>query len=115
MSTAHGKSLHLATILVLLVWNTCNGNHGPAGILAAPALVVLGDSTVDVGVNTYVNTIIKADWPPYGRDFPGQQATGRFCDGKLIPDVVGKLLSVCPTIQTAINLHAFYTVLSLLI
>ncbi|KAL2628769.1 hypothetical protein R1flu_013455 [Riccia fluitans] len=55
-----------------------------------PAVVILGDSTVDVGVNNHLLTVIKCNWPPYGRDFVyndlTKEATGRFCNGKLISD-----------------------------
>jgi hypothetical protein len=62
----------------------------PAASPAAPALVILGDSTVDVGVNNYLITPVKCQWPPYGRDYPTHQPTGRFCNGKLIGDFLGK-------------------------
>ncbi|CAM6103754.1 unnamed protein product [Calypogeia fissa] len=103
MATAKRKLMHLAAILVLLVWNNCNGNNGPAGVVAVPAVIVMGDSTVDVGVNNNIPTVFKANWPPYGRDFPGQQATGRFCDGMLIPDFIAQRLGHQAPFQLAFN------------
>lgn len=55
-----------------------------------PAIITFGDSVVDVGNNDYIHTIFKADYPPYGRSFKNQEATGRFCDGKLATDITGK-------------------------
>lgn len=54
-----------------------------------PAIITFGDSVVDVGNNDYIHTIFKADYPPYGRSFKNQEATGRFCDGKLATDITG--------------------------
>ena len=55
-----------------------------------PALYIFGDSSVDVGNNNYLNTILKADFLPYGRDFDTRQPTGRFCDGRIALDYTGK-------------------------
>jgi len=52
-----------------------------------PATFVLGDSLVDAGNNDYIFTIATADHKPYGIDWANQKATGRFCNGKIIPDL----------------------------
>lgn len=57
---------------------------------SAPALFVFGDSTVDPGNNNYVGTIFKSDFPPYGEDLRSQLPTGRFSNGKLPTDFIGK-------------------------
>lgn len=54
-----------------------------------PAIITFGDSTVDVGNNDHLLTIFKANSLPYGRDFPNQKPTGRFCNGKLSTDITG--------------------------
>jgi hypothetical protein len=54
-----------------------------------PALMVFGDSLVVVGNNDYILTALKADAPPYGRDFKGHVATGRFSNGRLLSDIIG--------------------------
>ncbi|CAI0629441.1 unnamed protein product, partial [Linum tenue] len=59
-----------------------------------PAVFALGDSFVDTGNNNYVVTIAKSNFPPYGRDFPGETPTGRFSNGRLIPDFLAKTLGV---------------------
>ncbi len=56
------------------------------------AIISFGDSTVDTGNNNYFVNLGKADFPPYGRDFPGGVATGRFCNGKLVADYIGMCL-----------------------
>lgn len=54
------------------------------------AIYVLGDSTVDVGNNNYLNnTHARADVFYYGIDFPGSTPTGRFSNGFNIADVLG--------------------------
>ncbi|MCE0482411.1 hypothetical protein HAX54_041180 [Datura stramonium] len=57
-----------------------------------PALFIFGDSVVDAGNNNYLKTIVKANFPPYGRDFPKQIPTGRFCNGKLASDFTAENL-----------------------
>ena len=62
-----------------------------------PALIIFGDSDVDVGNNNHLSTFFKANFAPYGRDFASHQATGRFCNGKLVTDFTGKLQFKNPT------------------
>ncbi|XP_057462204.1 GDSL esterase/lipase At5g03820-like [Actinidia eriantha] len=57
-----------------------------------PMLCVFGDSVVDVGNNNNLNTIIKSNFPPYGRDFVTHKPTGRFCNGKLATDFTAEYL-----------------------
>uniref|UniRef100_A0A7N0RBV3 GDSL esterase/lipase n=1 Tax=Kalanchoe fedtschenkoi TaxID=63787 RepID=A0A7N0RBV3_KALFE len=59
-----------------------------------PAILVFGDSTVDAGNNNYISTLFKGNHPPYGRDYPGGVATGRFSNGKLVTDVLASLLNI---------------------
>ncbi|EEC75630.1 hypothetical protein OsI_12365 [Oryza sativa Indica Group] len=53
---------------------------------AVPAVYVLGDSLADVGNNNHLLTLLKADFPHNGIDYPGGKATGRFSNGKNFPD-----------------------------
>ncbi|CDP12231.1 unnamed protein product [Coffea canephora] len=55
---------------------------------------VFGDSLVDAGNNDYLFTLSKADSPPYGIDFlpSGGRPTGRFTNGRTIPDIIGSNL-----------------------
>ncbi|CAI9761549.1 unnamed protein product [Fraxinus pennsylvanica] len=57
-----------------------------------PALFIFGDSIVDVGNNNNLETIVKANFPPYGRDFVNRKPTGRFCNGKLASDFTAENL-----------------------
>ncbi|KAM7264354.1 hypothetical protein ACFE04_002037 [Oxalis oulophora] len=57
-----------------------------------PALIIFGDSVVDVGNNNNITTLIKANFLPYGRDFVTHRPTGRFCNGKLATDFTAEYL-----------------------
>uniref|UniRef100_A0A7N0UAQ3 GDSL esterase/lipase n=1 Tax=Kalanchoe fedtschenkoi TaxID=63787 RepID=A0A7N0UAQ3_KALFE len=57
-----------------------------------PAIITFGDSLVDIGNNNYLPTVFKANYPPYGRDFPNHRPTGRFCNGKLATDFAADIL-----------------------
>ncbi|CAN8253676.1 unnamed protein product [Cochlearia groenlandica] len=52
------------------------------------AMYVIGDSLVDSGNNNHLPTMIKANFAPYGSDFEGGKATGRFSNGKTIADYI---------------------------
>lgn len=54
-----------------------------------PCLFIFGDSLVDNGNNNNINSLAKANYLPYGIDFPGGP-TGRFSNGKTTVDAVGK-------------------------
>lgn len=68
-----------------------------------PAIIVFGDSTVDTGNNNAVSTIVKANFPPYGRDFPDGKATGRFSNGRLIPEFISEAYGIRPTIPAYLD------------
>ncbi|TYH60155.1 hypothetical protein ES332_D08G274000v1 [Gossypium tomentosum] len=55
-----------------------------------PAMFIFGDSIVDVGNNNDLVTLIKANFPPYGRDLAHHEPTGRFCNGKLAIDIIAE-------------------------
>lgn len=55
-----------------------------------PAFFVIGDSSVDCGTNNFLATLARADRLPYGRDFDTQLPTGRFCNGRVPVDFLGK-------------------------
>jgi len=54
-----------------------------------PGVFIFGDSVVDAGNNNHLYTLVRADFPPYGRDFDNHSPTGRFCNGKLATDFTG--------------------------
>jgi hypothetical protein len=71
------------------------GGRGSAAAAAAatqqriPAIFMFGDSIVDPGNNNNRLTEAKANFPPYGQDFPGGVATGRFSNGLVPGDLLG--------------------------
>ncbi|XP_027109333.2 GDSL esterase/lipase At2g30220 [Coffea arabica] len=58
------------------------------------AIYAFGDSFADTGNNNFLVTLLKANHAPYGQCFPGRVATGRFSDGKLIPDILASALGI---------------------
>ncbi|KAH6763838.1 GDSL-like Lipase/Acylhydrolase superfamily protein [Perilla frutescens var. frutescens] len=56
-----------------------------------PCFFIFGDSLVDNGNNNDMLTLARADYSPYGVDFP-QGATGRFTNGRTFVDVLALLL-----------------------
>ena len=59
-----------------------------------PAIFVFGDSIVDPGNTNNWLTAAKANFPPYGQDFPGGVATGRFSNGLVPGDIFGTCVGV---------------------
>ncbi|KHN38683.1 GDSL esterase/lipase [Glycine soja] len=76
----------LASFLLAVLLNVTNGQP------LVPAIFTFGDSIVDVGNNNHQLTIVKANFPPYGRDFENHFPTGRFCNGKLATDFIADIL-----------------------
>jgi hypothetical protein len=81
--------------LVLLALFLLVATYGGEAQPLVPAVMTFGDSTVDVGNNDHLLTFLKANFPPYGRDFKNHVATGRFCNGKLATDITGQVSSIC--------------------
>ena len=92
MAVANRKSSFLlliviaAVVLCPLTHIDCHEN-----IHKEVALFVFGDSLFDPGNNNYINTIpfFQANYLPYGESY-FSPPTGRFSDGRLIPDFIGK-------------------------
>ncbi|XP_042480038.1 GDSL esterase/lipase 7-like [Macadamia integrifolia] len=59
----------------------------------SPALYVFGDSLVDSGNNDFLNTSAKANYKPYGIDFP-DGPTGRFTNGNTCADFLAQYLGL---------------------
>ncbi|EXB97804.1 GDSL esterase/lipase [Morus notabilis] len=60
----------------------------------APALFVIGDSSVDCGTNNFLPTLARADRLPYGRDFDTHRPTGRFSNGRIPVDYLALRLGL---------------------
>ncbi|KAJ8497568.1 hypothetical protein OPV22_008120 [Ensete ventricosum] len=82
----------LVSIAVLL----CYWNGGSCqGEAAVSAVYVFGDSLADVGNNDHLGlSLLKADFPHNGVDFPGHKATGRFSNGKNSADFLAESLGL---------------------
>jgi hypothetical protein len=90
-----------AALLLALCCSCCRGREVPqASPNKVPAVIVFGDSTVDTGNNNLIGTMLKSNFPPYGRDMAGAKATGRFCNGRLPPDFISEALGL-PTLVPA--------------
>lgn len=53
-------------------------------------MLVFGDSSVDPGNNNRLATTTKGNFLPYGKNFFNGRPTGRFTDGRLATDFIGK-------------------------
>lgn len=63
----------------------------PLGVPQVPCYFIFGDSLYDNGNNNDLVTEAKANFPPYGIDFP-DGPTGRFSNGRNIADIIGLFL-----------------------
>ena len=81
----------LVLFTTLIIPKHCHGHLClPEGHVA---LFIFGDSLFDAGNNNYINTTVnyQANFEPYGESF-FKYPTGRFSNGRLIPDFIGKML-----------------------
>jgi len=63
------------------------------GAQQAPCYFIFGDSMADSGNNNNLWSYAKANYLPYGIDYP-LGPTGRFSNGKTLVDVVGQFLNL---------------------
>lgn len=82
------SSWKLCLLSVLFLVETMAAVKLPQNLIV-PALIAFGDSIVDTGNNNNVKTVVKCDFRPYGINFQGGVATGRFCDGRVPADLLG--------------------------
>ncbi|GKE02876.1 hypothetical protein Tco_1390859, partial [Tanacetum coccineum] len=54
--------------------------------VSIPAVIAFGDSYLDQGNNNKIKTLLRANFPPYGKDFIAGIPTGRFCNGKTLAE-----------------------------
>ncbi|KAL4186758.1 hypothetical protein AMTRI_Chr09g15530 [Amborella trichopoda] len=80
--------------LVLLITSDILSAEGKTANGKIPAIYVIGDSIVDSGNNNDLITLVKCNFPPYGKDFKGHKPTGRFCNGKIGTDYIASGLGV---------------------
>ncbi|CAN6873472.1 unnamed protein product [Brassica oleracea] len=64
--------------------------QGISGNANVSALFAFGDSILDTGNNNNHTTLSKCNYFPYGRNFVGGKATGRFGNGRVFSDLIDK-------------------------
>ncbi|XP_037411529.1 GDSL esterase/lipase At1g33811-like [Triticum dicoccoides] len=89
--------------LLLLVMVVAVVLHAPAAVQAAaqkqlvPCMYIFGDSLVDNGNNNNILSLARANYRPYGVDFPdGAAPPGRFTNGRTMVDLLAGLLGFQP-------------------
>ena len=95
----------LLLLLLLLVHfsGSASSSRATAVKQQVSAFIVFGDSTVDTGNNNLIPTIAKANFPPYGRDFNGGVATGRFSNGRLVTDFISEAFGLPSTLPAYLD------------
>ncbi|KAK7300684.1 hypothetical protein RJT34_11532 [Clitoria ternatea] len=64
-------------------------------LAAQPVTYIFGDSLTDVGNNNFLQySLAKSNYPWYGIDYSGGQATGRFTNGRTIGDFISAKLGI---------------------
>ncbi|KAL0015123.1 hypothetical protein SO802_002192 [Lithocarpus litseifolius] len=67
----------------------------PIALAASLVTFIFGDSLTEVGNNNYLQySLAKSNFPFYGIDYVGGQATGRFTNGRTIGDIVSEKLGI---------------------
>lgn len=94
-------------VFMILSWSSSVIN----GEQKVPCYFIFGDSLYDNGNNNALDTKAKANYPPYGIDFPAGP-TGRFTNGRNTADIIGLLLlllSLCKCMYRCYTYHEFYS------
>lgn len=76
----------VVAVAVVVVANLHNGVMAEPQV---PCYFIFGDSLVDNGNNNNIQSLARANYLPYGIDFP-EGPTGRFSNGKTTVDVISK-------------------------
>jgi hypothetical protein len=88
----------LVLLVYLLLSSTSTATAGKV-----PAIIVFGDSTVDAGNNNFIPTVAKGNFSPYGRDFDGGVATGRFSNGRLVTDFFSQAFGLASSVPAYLD------------
>ena len=75
-------------LTIVFIFFVNGAPNAAASNVTYPALFAFGDSILDTGNNNFLRTLIKCNFPPYGRDLGGN-ATGRWSNGKVPTDLIG--------------------------
>ncbi|KAJ7513895.1 hypothetical protein O6H91_05G029000 [Diphasiastrum complanatum] len=76
-------------ICIFLIWS-----KSPICQAQLPASFIFGDSLVDAGNNNNLISLAKSNYAFNGIDFEGGVATGRFCNGRTVTDIIGQALGL---------------------
>ncbi|KAK1277056.1 GDSL esterase/lipase [Acorus gramineus] len=100
---------------IFMLWFTIHGGFllDRCSADAITASFCFGDSLVDTGNNNYIVSLSKANYVPNGIDFPSSRPTGRYTNGRTIPDIIGQEMGLksftppylAPTTSGAVVLH----------
>ncbi|GFQ01417.1 GDSL esterase/lipase at5g42170 [Phtheirospermum japonicum] len=74
--------------------SSCEGAIKLPPNVMIPGFFAFRDSIVDQGNNNAIRTLVKCNFPLYGKDFEGEIPTGRFGNGKTPPDLIGQKLGI---------------------
>ncbi|KAL4585759.1 hypothetical protein LXL04_010384 [Taraxacum kok-saghyz] len=88
---AHESGLLVLVHVFIMIWHL--GTYIVSGEQKVPCYFIFGDSLVDNGNNNELHSKWKANYPPYGVDFP-KGATGRFCNGRTTADIIGQFIGL---------------------
>ncbi|KAH9616458.1 hypothetical protein KSS87_017376, partial [Heliosperma pusillum] len=92
MATFNDFFLHVFSFSFIVFACIFNAKHANAGNVQG--MFIFGSSVVDNGNNNFnPGTIAKANYTPYGVDFPSGP-TGRFSNGKNIADILAERLGL---------------------
>ncbi|KAG1361965.1 putative GDSL esterase/lipase [Cocos nucifera] len=83
-----------ALILLIFLLELVRGQAKATNRSRTPALIVFGDSIVDPGNNNEILTTVRCNFPPYGKDFVGHKATGRFSNGRIPSDIIASQMGI---------------------
>ncbi|OEL21589.1 GDSL esterase/lipase [Dichanthelium oligosanthes] len=85
---------HPALLLVLFLLSSPAISSSKRILPKFSAIFYFGDSVLDTGNNNRLPTVALANHVPYGGDFPGKKPTGRFSNGRLVPDLLNERLQL---------------------
>ncbi|KAL5557489.1 hypothetical protein UlMin_039725 [Ulmus minor] len=96
-SSSYSSCLPIAFLIITVEVLFCYNNGGAIAAPlkeSVPAVIVFGDSIVDPGNNNNIKTIVKCNFPPYGRDYIGGIPTGMFSNGRVASDMIAEKFKV---------------------
>jgi hypothetical protein len=93
-SSSSSSSIFLLSLVLLFLFCNTKALIKLPPNETVPAVIAFGDSIADTGNNNHLKTVVKCNFPPYGKDFQGEVPTGRFGNGKVTSDLIGSSLSL---------------------